>query len=203
MFYNSQQIVWIVAGGPSLKGFDWSFLLDKPHIAVNKAFLDCPQASIVYWSDTRFWKWHVNQLAEHPGWKCAGTDVHKTQYPPYVARWAFDGIKGLSLKPGCLRSGNNSGYAAINLAVQLGARRIGLLGFDMKTQPDADHYHGGYPGFPLRERTLKEKMLPFFNTITEPLDMIKVKVINYNDDTDLCAFPILRLENCYEDSHSR
>lgn len=195
MFRNiGDRTVWIVAGGPSLRNFDFDHLRNTPHIAINRAVEDCRHASIVYWSDTRVWAMIERFVRMHPGMKCAGIDVHKTEYPFWVSRYRFDGITGLSLEPGTLRSGNNSGYAAINLAAQLGAKRIGLLGYDMKLDGHRDHYHSGYPNLPIRERTLKEKMLPHFKTLVDPLRKLRVEVINYNEDSAIDCFEKKPLE---------
>jgi hypothetical protein len=41
--------------------------------------------------------------------------------------------------------GGNSGFQALNLALQFGARRIVLLGFDMRIGPGgAPHHHGAH-----------------------------------------------------------
>ena len=52
---------------------------------------------------------------------------------------------GLESARDTLAHGNNSGYAAINLAVHLGAARIVLLGYDMGNDGKVSHFHEGYP----------------------------------------------------------
>jgi hypothetical protein len=51
---------------------------------------------------------------------------------PDVAKLENTGDRGLELAPTGIRTGKNSGYQAINLAVHLGATRILLLGYDMQ-----------------------------------------------------------------------
>jgi hypothetical protein len=46
--------------------------------------------------------------------------------------------------PGVIGGGGNSGFQAINLAVQFGAARIVLVGFDM-TLAHGAHWHGRHP----------------------------------------------------------
>jgi len=48
-------------------------------------------------------------------------------------------------KFGLLGAGGNSGFQAINLAVQTGAARIGLIGFDMSLAAGV-HWHGRHGG---------------------------------------------------------
>jgi len=50
----------------------------------------------------------------------------------------------------------NSGAAAISVAVHAGAKRIFLLGFDMKLKADAQHWHSEY-----RTAGVKARALPF------------------------------------------
>lgn len=52
---------------------------------------------------------------------------------------------GLSEKPNTLHTGSNSGYQAINLAVLAGAKRILLLGCDMRFSQGKSHAHNGHP----------------------------------------------------------
>ncbi len=114
---------------------------------------------------------------------------------PTAAPWATvlreTGPEGLETDPSGLRTGHNSGYQAINLAVHLGARRIVLLGYDMQPAPDGtdhffgDHSHGVKP--PWRE------LLPFFHTLVRPLEAIGVQVVNATRRTALECFPQMTL----------
>jgi hypothetical protein len=54
---------------------------------------------------------------------------------------------GLSVKPGRIHTGLNSGYQAIGLAYLWGAARIVLLGYDMQRGPKGEsHHHGDHEG---------------------------------------------------------
>lgn len=57
----------------------------------------------------------------------------------------FSGVQDFLLAtPGEIGWGGNGGFQAINLALQFGARRIVLLGFDMHLR-DGAHWHGRHP----------------------------------------------------------
>jgi len=169
----------IVAGGPSLKGFDFSLLDDCENvIAVNKAYTVLPCAKWIYFSDLRFWEAHKIYLLKHSAEVITG---HKRVNHSQLTKYKFTSPKGLDLTPGCLRTGNNSGYAAINLAYHLGARVIYLLGFDMCQTKKDSHWHDGH-GLPLKDRTLELKMLPYFDTIEAPLFDAGVEVYNVTGD---------------------
>jgi uncharacterized Rossmann fold enzyme len=92
-----------------------------------------------------------------------------------------------------LRDGGNSGYAAINLAYHLGAKRIVLLGFDMQTNGKETHWHEGYPSTADTE-TMARLMVPNFDTLIDPLEKRKVKVYNASQISKLESFPKISIE---------
>lgn len=141
----------IIGGGPSLKNFDLTGISRFNTIVVNKAFNLHPQADILFYADTRWWRWNHDEIkqvfkgarivtassaAAHalaPGVLRVGRDNH------------FKAGEGapLSLTPGHV-AGNDGGYMAIDLAVQMGVSRIILLGFDMQFDGDVSHWHGDH-----------------------------------------------------------
>lgn len=56
-------------------------------------------------------------------------------------------LNEFSLQPGVIAFGfgQNSGFQAINLAMQFGARHIILVGFDCRVVDGRDHFFGSYP----------------------------------------------------------
>ena len=109
-----------------------------------------------------------------------------------MERYKLTGHKVLDMKPGHLKSGNNSGYAAINLAIHMGAKVVILLGFDMKFDAAGSHWHEGHK-IANRERQFS-KMLPFFDTLPVELKRVGVSVINACEDSRIDVFPKIRLE---------
>lgn len=185
--------LFIVAGGPSLREFDFSRLEGRTHLAINRSYEVCPQASILWWSDKRFFDWHHEGLKKHKApIKASGLRKrdHHT-YPDWVKVWKFTGIDGFDQEN--LRSGNNSTYAAIHLAVHLGYRRIVLLGVDMCFSGGKSHWHEGH-GVEHKESTLKEKMLPYFDTLAPHLEEMGVEVINANPDSELKVWPRVKID---------
>lgn len=100
---------------------------------------------------------------------------------------------GLSFTPGYIVTGSNSGYQAVNLAVQFGAKRILLLGFDM-TIARGIHWHGPHgdglknpsDGTCLTWRTLFAAAVP-------DLKQAGVEVINVTPNSALTCFPMRAL----------
>lgn len=184
-------VFYVVAGGPSLFGFDWKRLEDRNVIAVNRAFEALPQAQYVYFSDFRFWNWHKESLLAHKGKKVSGA---KELNDPAIVKYRLTGTAGLDTAPGCLRSGNNSAYAAINLAIQLGAEVIYVLGLDMKFDDKGrTHWHSGHP-LRNREQTFS-KMIKYFDSLAEEVRKLGVRVYNCSRDSAVTCFHYLPIDS--------
>lgn len=166
--------------GPSLCQADVDALRGKARIlAVNNAYQLCLWADALYAADDKWWRWHEGV----PGF--AGL-----KYTIEPCRTAWPGLQvlknagrtGLETDPTGLRSGFNSGYQAINLAVHLGAARIVLLGYDMH----GDHFFGSHPD---RTRPSFASCLAAFPSLVEPLAARGVSIVNCTPRTSLHAFP--------------
>lgn len=145
----SDRPVFIVGGGPSLKGRDLSMLHERGRvIGVNRApeFLVCDAAFSL---DKRFARrFHAKLLA----WAAAGIEVYLAMpidmpgpaipTATYLKRVSGDGC---TRDPGEIKHGLNSGYGAVQLAALKGARDIYLLGYDMVDPGEGSvHWHSGY-----------------------------------------------------------
>lgn len=190
MIFLDRPVV-VVAGGPSLKGFGWWRLSGLNVIAINRAYENVPGATMLWWSDAGFWLRHQGGLMSHRapykatlGW--GYTDGHKLH--PDVNVHQVTGRDGYDPRQGCVRTGNNSTYAAIHVAAQQGASAIIVLGLDMKYRDGESHYHGGH-GIVHEEATLTKDMIPRFSTLAGPLTQRGTKVINACADSALDVWP--------------
>lgn len=181
--------IYIVGGGASLKNFDWTRLSGRRVIAVNRAYETLPFAEVVYFSDLRFWVWNQSALLQHTGRKITSAVKIKKKR---IENVRITGLTGIDTKEGCIRQGNNSGYGAINLAVHLNAKRIFLLGFDMKFSGGQCHWHDGYPV--LNTEKMLQQMIHYFDTMVDPLSTLGVQVVNLNLESNLTCFPKVPLE---------
>lgn len=182
--------IYIVGGGPSLKGFDFNLLKGKTVIAVNKAFFHLPFAQVLYWSDTRFYEWYGKEVDFFKGIKVTCRSQPKKADIINLLNTGKNGLETMSYG---LRDGGNSGYAAINLAYHLGAKRIVLMGFDMQTNGKETHWHDGYSSTANTE-TMQRLMVPNFDTLVEPLEKRKVKVYNASHTSVLTCFLKISIE---------
>lgn len=149
---------FIIGGGPSLDGFDWGLLdrRERRMIGINRAF-EAFNPTMVFTMDTSF----INRLYRGEYGAAAAERFrdlrslkvclvrddppvslpegillvkHWRSYKEAMRAFSFSMSEGIG-------HGNNSGYAALNLACCLGASPIYLLGFDMAHRP-ACHYCG-------------------------------------------------------------
>jgi hypothetical protein len=174
-----------IATGPSLTPEDVAFVQGKAKvIAVNDAYKLAPWADVLYACDSRWWRWH-HGVKSFTGPKYA-LDRSAAKWPG-VTSLRHTGPTGLETDPTALRTGKNSGYQAINLAVHLGAKRIVLLGYDMKRgEGGKEHFFGHHP---LHTRSPYSEFRRRYETLVEPLKAIGVTVVNCTRDTALDMFP--------------
>lgn len=189
--------VFVVAGGPSLRGFNFRRLDGRNVIAINRGYEVLPEAQVLWWSDARFWRHHRMGLITHNArWKATGDVgyVDSDILPAWVVRYHFTGHAGLDPEPTNLRTGNNSSFAAIHLAAHIGARRIVLLGVDMRHGPAGEtHFHEGHGVLHLEE-TMTKLMIPYFESLAGPLAERGIEVINASPDSALAIWPRVTID---------
>ena len=189
--------VAIVAGGPSLTGFDFGLFAPRMTLAINRAHEFLPRACVLWWTDASYWRRARESLTAHAAAaKATGNIGYRAsdELPASVHVCRLTGLSGFDPDPECLRHGNNSAYAAMHLAAHLGARRIVLFGVDMKHGADGrSHFHGGYDQT-LRARTLERSMLPYFASLQKPLDARGIEVLNASPHSALKVWPRIGIE---------
>lgn len=181
-----------LGGGPSLTQADVDYVRDRAHvIAVNDSYRLAPWADVLYACDSKWWFWNWAKGAkDFAGLKFA-LDPGARRYPG-VQVLRNTGDKGLELDPTGLRAGRNSGYQAINLAVHFGARRVILLGYDMR----GGHWHSGHPDGSAPPFSI---CLARFETLAGPLMKAGVEVVNCSPRTALKTFPCVALREALQE----
>lgn len=119
-------------------------------------------------------------------------DVHKIEILD-VDRFFFDA-------PGVIGSGANSGFQAVNIAAQFGARRIILVGFDMHTA-NGVHWYGpnnwNMANNPQDVHLMRWK--DAFAKQAPVLARMGIEVVNTSLDSALRCFPIRDLNEVVEE----
>lgn len=181
------QDVYIIGGGASLSGFNFKQLRDKNVIGCNDAFrLGADIVKLVLFGDASWFhknKWHLESFPGNVVTCC-----------PSLMHLRLPWLKRLLRERDGFYTGSTIGWnystgaAAINLAINLGAKRVFLLGFDLGRINGQTHYHK------LRN-TQDSSFIRFgrgFNTLAEALKISapEVEVINVTDgSSSLKCFP--------------
>lgn len=115
-------------------------------------------------------------------------DIHKVEVQRKTHRL-------LREKPGKIGHGFNSGFQALNLAIQFGARRIVLVGYDMAVgADDALHWHGRHGKGLLNPRP---RILEVWRRhLDEQAPLLRswgVEVVNASTQSALTAYPKMDL----------
>jgi|ERR1044071_5173109 hypothetical protein len=179
----------IYGGGPSLNQADVDYARTRfRRIACNDAFLLDPDCEVLCWCDCRWYLWNKNEIKRHCGkyriaWKhvpqiAGAREIHFLQQ--------LDSQKSLLKDPRYIIA-NNTGLGALQIAYHFGAKRILLLGFDMRRVNKQMNWHQRHqksvpPGALDLFRTRIENMAP-------ALDRRGVEVINCTKDSALRCFP--------------
>lgn len=187
----------ILASGPSLTSADADYVRSRVDavIVINGAYELAPWADCLYGSDVhRFWTWRQG-VPDFKGLKyTVWTEPGRKKKAAELGLLALQhvGDTGLSLDPTTLMTGKNSTYAAMNLAVHFGAKRIVLLGVDMQRGPRGEmHCHADHPDKSMPPCALAMSLFP---SLVKPLAELGVTVVNCTRRTALDCFPRQPLE---------
>lgn len=131
--------VFIIGGGSSLRGFDWSLLHDEYTIGCNMAFtLGEKICKICVFGDFSWWRAFKDDLKAYKGTVFTNKAERQLLGIPWL--WTMKRYPQ-GLHTDGLGWNGNTGAVAINLALLLGAKRVFLLGFDMKRIEDRSNWH--------------------------------------------------------------
>lgn len=212
--------VYIIGGGPSLKGFDWSLLKDKHVLGCNDAYLlgDC--VDVCVFGDREWYLGRVARAARKtipamphfPGHR-EGLENFKGEkiavnskllHYQKKGRVAGDikvvqrNTQGFSTKGSHCAWNQNTGACAINLAYLMGAKQVILLGFDMKNEgdlPGASNWHPNLKDF-VAPTHYKIRFFAPFSVMCREMKRkgVEMEVLNANLDSRLPHFPKVDLE---------
>lgn len=158
-----------------------------PTIVVNNTHRLAPWADMLYAADTEWWAHPSNADAAN----FRGLKVSVGQHPG-VLRLRNTGLEGYDPEPGAVRTGSNSGYQAVHIAIQAGARRILLCGFDMS----GTHWHGRHlDGLRETSQLHYGLFVERFRSIVEPAERLGVEILNCTPGSALPWFQKANLQD--------
>ena len=202
--------VYVIGGGPSLENLDWTPLITRKTrgecrvIGVNDAYTLGSWIDAIFFGDEQWYHIHVKRgLLQWPGLivTCIRDENKREIFPGVLVMYRIP--NGIVTDKGKLGWNGSSGAAAINLAVVLGARRIVLLGFDMKLTETDDgpkaNWHVNHKD-PVPNPTVYPHFMKRILWMSQALDHHhpKVEVLNANPDSALECFPKIVLEDAWK-----
>ena len=217
------EIVFIIGGGPSLRGFDFSPLYGRRVIGCNDAYSLGHWVDICIFGDWGWWIIHGHDQVvsekhgrNHPGLRrfpnlvVANTPL-RNMVQIYEGAPGFDLLPFKRILPMHRRPGkmpvdaprhtlvwhDNVGASAIHLALLLGAVRVVLLGFDMKTTKRKTNWHN-----PIKAPAVPKKMafhrrehdLMALEVEGNP-EFTKVDIVNVTPGSKLTAWPTAKFKD--------
>lgn len=182
----------IVGSGPSAGCADLGRARGVGVIAINEGWRLAPWADVLYACDRAWWL-HRQGVPDFEGLKVTADARAASEFG--LRRVRVDDVNALQLRSaGVLGSGGNSGFQAVNLAVQFGVQRIVLVGFDLNMDGGV-HWHGLHPGR-LNNPTsaLLAQWAARLDAQAPLLARLGVEVLNASPTSALAAFPKVPLE---------
>lgn len=174
-------------------------------VAVQDACRLMPWADVLYGCDRRWWELHGG-APDFQGerWASLGTTTNDNEAiaDKYGVRLvAGESGNTFSTDPAVIRYGSNSGFQAVNLALLFGARRIVLVGFDMRLVDGRRHFFGDHPR-PLINTPSYQPFVTAFERAARKLPP-HVEILNATPGSALTCFPKVTLNEALADPVGR
>jgi hypothetical protein len=179
--------VYVIGGGKSLEHFDWSLLLNKCTIGCNDAYkYGVDISKICFFGDFLWFEEFKHDLTKYKG--TVFTNAPALYNTKINWLWTMQ-RESSGVHTDSLGWNFNTGACAVNLAVLLGAKRIYLLGFDMKLINGQNNWHPNELAKPNPD--VFEKFIEGFKALKIDMDKKhpEIEVINITDDSDLNLYP--------------
>ncbi|MGB3042456.1 MAG: hypothetical protein WBB98_04650 [Xanthobacteraceae bacterium] len=143
-------------------------------IVINDSWKLAPWADLLYACDAEWWE---RSKPEFAGLKVSGlgggdhqVEIVRDSGGRWLNRMVFDRV-------GVIGAGGNSGFQALNLAVQIGATDIALVGFDMRVDRGI-HWHGAHPRGNNPRASAVETWRAHLDNVSADLEQHGISVVN-------------------------
>ncbi len=193
----SGQVAAVVASGESVS----QELVDRLKgrcrvLVVNNNYQLAPWADVLYACDGRWWDRYRDAL-EFAGLKVTqdanAAKVHKLHRVQLIEEEPEDSRISVETK-GIIARGGHGGFQAINLAVQFGASRLLLVGFDLC----GDHWHGKHERLSNPRPITLEKWVKTLDRQASVFQELGVEVVNCSDRSALTAYRKMSVEQALQ-----
>ncbi|MFN4283512.1 MAG: hypothetical protein ACK4NA_12820 [Alphaproteobacteria bacterium] len=186
------ETVFLLAGGPSLDQATVDKLRGRRAITINSSCHKALAAGLddgpLFFTDNNWFEDHEAIVRAWRGPVVTLSRKAKRELPDLVKRVEGEHRPDFTRGGRTLRQGRSSGQTAISLAIAMGARRLVLLGYDMRPVGGRTHHHddyktGGDPEIYARE------FLPAFAGWNAAAHAAGVRVLNATPGSALTEFP--------------
>lgn len=160
-----------------------------PAIVINTTYQLAPWADMLYAADAEWWEHPSNQIARtFSGLRVSCSVVNGVD----VKLLRNTGQEGYDPDPECVRTGMNSGYQAVHIAMHARASKILLCGMDMR----GGHWHGDHPQG-LRNVPLEHyaRYAAKFEHLVKPAEELGIEIINCSPGSAITCFPFADLKD--------
>lgn len=182
----SNNVAVIVASGPSARTVPLTIARKKAKlIVVNNSWILAPWADYLFGIDYAWWQTNKGvprfegekiSLRSDGKWGIKDVRMHD-----HIEKFVVD-------SPGLIGNGGNSGFGAINLAIQFGAKGIILVGFDMNGSRGY-HWHTDHPrGLKNPDEDCLRRWARKLDDQKPLVDSIGVAILNACPDSALKAY---------------
>jgi hypothetical protein len=190
------QDTYVIGGGPSLEGFNWDLLLGKNTIGCNSAFrLGNRVCQVCFFGDRKWFEQYQMDLQDYAGLVVTSLPHMEDHHPEWVrvCKRENRGLHTDALGWGC------SGVAATNLALLFGAKRVFLLGFDMRLGSTGKTNWHEYVIDPPKPEVYT-RFISGFNKIAGQLGSVfpGTEIINVTDGSNLKCFPTVSVAEHFQ-----
>lgn len=188
--------VFVMAGGMSLQNYNLRWFRFKDTITINKSIFYIPSPDYFITIDqTLLKKITDKQRKQLKKLKCekifianfgSGHLIERHSDGAIIdKRWNLkyklddfntviksNKISGIGLDWNDFRTGDNSGFCGLQLAILKGYTVINLVGMDLVTFKGQTHFHGGYGE---SERRFQQKLVKYYKYWEDGLNELKIK----------------------------
>lgn len=194
------ETVAIVASGPSAKKAGVAALRGRAKVlAIKKTIELVPWADAVYGCDGPWWQ-DVRGLPKFGGVKMSWADRACDEFGLLKVSIPDKKLDRLMFETtGVVGSGGNSGFQALNLAAQFGAKRILLIGFDLHGR-GGEHWYGrngwNFANNPTEDNYRRWRAA--FAGSAGDIAVREIDVINASEWSDLKCFRKMTIEQALQ-----
>jgi hypothetical protein len=150
-------------------------------------------ADVLYSADRKWWENNAARALAFAGLKITIQPPGGAAFKhPDVKVIGNGGMRGVDSRPTHLRTGGNSGYQAVHLAMHFGARRILLCGFDMHSPAGREHWFGQHAW----RQKFRSPYPMFISRFVDAAPLFRaagVEIINCTPGSALKCFPSMSL----------